>query len=186
MPRRFFKPLSRQRHRLKSHWFMRPFRLLLEHPVYWSLNRRSVTRAFALGLFVAFVPAPVQVVLGASTALLLRLNVPAAVAGTFITNPLTAAPIYVAAYLLGCQLLGITAHPIHIEMSWVWLTTALLPIWKPLLLGCVVLGAGTALIGYLLLGGLWHVTLVLKYHSRKDASAPKDSANPRKDVNREP
>ena len=33
---------------------MRPFRLLLEHPVYWSLNRRNVTRAFALGLFLAF------------------------------------------------------------------------------------------------------------------------------------
>jgi uncharacterized protein len=160
---------------------MRPFRLVLEHPVYWSLNRRSVTRAFALGLFVAFVPAPVQVVLGASSALLLRLNVPAAVAGTFITNPLTAAPIYVAAYLVGCQLLGIPAQPIYIEMSWVWLTTALLPIWKPLLLGCVVLGAGTALIGYLLLGGLWHVSLVLKYHSRKDASTPKESGKSQKD-----
>jgi uncharacterized protein (DUF2062 family) len=182
MPRRFFKPLSRQRHRLKSHWFMRPFRLLLEHPVYWSLNRRSVTRAFALGLFVAFVPAPVQVVLGASTALLLRLNVPAAIAGTFITNPLTAAPIYVTAYLVGCRLLGIAAQPIHFEMSWDWLMNAVLPIWKPLLLGCLVLGAGTALLGYLALAGLWHVSLVLRYHSRKDGGAPKDSANAAKDT----
>ena len=61
---------------------MRPFRLLLEHPVYWSLNRRSVTRAFALGLFIAFVPMPIHLLLGAALALLLRLNVPAAVAGT--------------------------------------------------------------------------------------------------------
>jgi uncharacterized protein len=181
MPRRFFKPLSRQRHRFKSHWVMRPFRLVLEHPVYWSLNRRSVTRAFALGLFVAFVPAPVQMALGASTALLLRLNVPAAVAGTFITNPLTAAPIYVAAYLVGCQLLGIAAEPIHFEMSWRWLTTALVPIWRPLLLGCVVLGAATALLGYLLVGGLWHMSLVLKYHSRKDASATRNSEEGQKD-----
>ena len=84
MPRRLFKPLSRQRHRWKERWFMRPFRLLLEHPAYWSLNRRSVTRAFALGLFIAFIPMPIHLLLGAALALLLRLNVPAAVAGTFI------------------------------------------------------------------------------------------------------
>ena len=46
MPRRLFKTLTRQRQRWKQRWFMRPFRLLLEHPAYWSLNRRSVTRAF--------------------------------------------------------------------------------------------------------------------------------------------
>src|SRR3954470_21027227 len=65
MPRRLFKPLSRQRHRWKERWFMRPFRVVLEHPVYWSLNRRSVTRAFALGLFLAFVPLPIHMLLAA-------------------------------------------------------------------------------------------------------------------------
>src|SRR5919106_4245879 len=98
MPRRFFKSMSRQRQRWKQRWFMRPFRLLLEHPAYWSLNRRSVTRAFALGLFIAFVPLPIHVILGAALALALRLNVPAAIVGTFITNPLTLVPIYWAAY----------------------------------------------------------------------------------------
>ncbi len=156
---------------------MRPFRLLLEHPVYWALNRRNVTRAFALGLFIAFIPVPIHFLLGASFALLLRLNVPAAVAGTLITNPLTAGPIYVAAYLVGCELLGITARPIAFEMNWDWLTTTLIPIWKPLLLGCLVLGALTALIGYILLGGLWHLSLVLKYHSRKDADAARESVD---------
>ena len=42
---------------------MRPFRLLLEHPAYWTLNRRNVTRAFALGLFISFVPLPVHILL---------------------------------------------------------------------------------------------------------------------------
>ena len=59
MPRRLFKTLSRQRQRWKQRWFMRPFRLLLEHPAYWSLNRRSVIRAFSLGLFISFVPLPI-------------------------------------------------------------------------------------------------------------------------------
>lgn len=156
---------------------MRPFRLLLEHPVYWTLNRRNVTRAFAMGLFIAFMPIPIQLLLGAALALLLRLNVPAAIAGTFIANPLTAAPMYVSAYLVGCRLLGVTANPIAFEMTWDWLTTTLFPIWKPLLLGCFVLGTLTALFGYLLLGGLWRLSLVFKYHRRKEGGLARESAD---------
>jgi len=171
MPRRLFKPLSRQRHVWKNRWFMRPFRLLLEHPVYWSLNRRNVTRAFALGLLIAFIPAPVHLPTGVLLALLLRLNIPAVLAGTLLTNPVTAAPIFVAAYVLGCTLLGLPARPITFEMSWEWWSTALAPIWKPLLLGCLVLGASASIAGYIALGALWHASLVLKYHRRKGGGA---------------
>jgi glycosidase len=92
MPRRLFKTLTRQRHRWKQRWFMRPFRLLLEHPAYWTLNRRSVTRAFALGLFISFVPLPIHIIVATALAIALRLNIPAAVAGTFLANPLTLVP----------------------------------------------------------------------------------------------
>src|ERR1700752_1789654 len=73
MPRRLFKTLTRQRQRWKQRWFMRPFRLLLEHPAYWTLNRRSVTRAFALGLFISFVPLPIHIIVATATAIGLRL-----------------------------------------------------------------------------------------------------------------
>lgn len=91
---------------------MRPFRLLLEQGVYWSLNRRNVTRAFALGLLISFVPIPVHFLLATLIALVLRLNVPAAIFGTFLANPLTMVPMYVSAYWVGCNLLGISHHPI--------------------------------------------------------------------------
>lgn len=159
---------------------MRPFRLLLEHPVYWSLNRRNVTRAFALGLLIAFVPIPVHFLLATVLALSLRLNVPAAIVGTFLANPLTMVPLYMGAYWIGSHLLGITTHPIAFAMNWEWLTTSLLPIWKPFLLGCLVLGVTAALIGYALLGGIWHLSLVLKYHERKGASNLKASAKAEK------
>lgn len=155
---------------------MRPFRLLLEHPAYWSLNRRSVTRAFALGLFISFIPIPVHLILGTALALLLRLNVPAAVAGTFLANPLTMVPMYVSAYWFGCRLLDVNVEPIAFEMSWHWLTTTLVPIWKPFLLGCFVLGLMAAVAGYIVLGGIWHLSLVLKYHKRKNDSAQRNSA----------
>jgi uncharacterized protein (DUF2062 family) len=180
MPRRVFKPLSRQRHRWKERWFMRPFRLLLEHPVYWSLNRRNVTRAFAMGLAISFVPIPVHFLLATLIALALRLNVPAAIFGTFLANPLTMVPMYMAAYWVGCSLLGIAGPNIAFEMSWDWLTTGLLPIWKPFLLGCLVLGAAAAVCGYVLLGGVWHLSLVLKYHERRDAMNARNSAKDEK------
>jgi uncharacterized protein len=176
MPRRIFKPISRQRHRWKDRWFTRPFRLLLEHPVYWTLNRRNVTRAFALGLLISFIPIPIHIVVATLTALLLRLNMPAAILGTFLANPLTMVPMYVAAYWVGCNLLGIPGHNIAFEMSWEWLTTGLLPIWKPFLLGCLVLGLAAAVCGYILLGTIWHLSLVLKYHERKGATNAKASA----------
>ena len=78
--------------------------------------------------------------LAAILALALRLNIPAAVLGTFITNPLTIVPLYVFAYWIGCALLGLHAEPMHFELTWDWLSTQLLPIWKPFLLGCFVMG----------------------------------------------
>jgi Uncharacterized protein conserved in bacteria len=159
---------------------MRPFRLLLEHPVYWTLNRRNVTRAFALGLLIAFVPIPVHILLATVLALALRLNVPAAIFGTFLTNPLTMVPMYMGAYWVGCHLLDVNIHPIAFTMSWEWLTTQLLPIWKPFLLGCLVLGLSAAILGYAVLGGIWHLSLVLKYHERKGASTLKASAKAEK------
>lgn len=177
MPRKVFKQISRQRHLLKDRWFMRPFKLLLENPEYWSLQRRNVARAFALGLFVSFIPLPIHVAVAAVLALALRLNIPAAVAGAFFTNPLTAVPLFYLAYWVGCHLLGVGERTFQFELSWHWLTTGLLPVWKPLLLGCFVVGSVTALTGYALLAGIWHLSLVTKYHRRKDASRSRKSAN---------
>lgn len=154
---------------------MRPFKVVIDHPVYWSLNRRSVTRAFALGLFISFVPIPVHLILGTALALLFRLNVPAAVAGTFLANPFTMVPMYLGAYWVGCHLLGVRERAVAFEMTFQWLTTTLIPIWKPFLLGCLILGTLSALIGYAIVGGAWHIGLVLKYHKRKSSSAQKES-----------
>jgi len=177
MPRRFFKRLSRQRHSLKNRWFTRPFQTLLEHPAYWSINRRSVTRAVALGMFIAFVPLPIHIPLATIGALLLRVNVPVAIATVFVNNPLTMVPLFYCAYWIGSHLVGAPLHTFAFELSWQWLQTDLLPIWKPFLLGCLVLGLAVAAASYVVLGGLWHLTLVLKYHERKRLGSAKKSAN---------
>lgn len=159
---------------------MRPFRAVLENPAYWTVHRANVTRAVALGLFIAFVPLPVHVVSVSILALLFQVNVPVAIAAVFVSNPLTMVPQFYCAYWVGTKLLHIPFHNFAFEMSWHWLQTGLLPIWKPFLLGCLTLGVLTATLGYVILGTLWHVTLVMKYHKRKRCSAQSNGAKTEK------
>jgi uncharacterized protein (DUF2062 family) len=92
---------------LQSRW-IRPFSHLFRHPSLWHLNRRSVPRALAIGLFAAFVLPVGQFLLAALLAVSLRANVPLAAAATLVSNPLTFPPIYFGAYKLGSSLLR---HP---------------------------------------------------------------------------
>jgi uncharacterized protein (DUF2062 family) len=177
MPRRVFKHINRRREHLTDRWFMRPFKLLLQNSQYWSLHRRSVSRAFALGLFVSFTPLPIHMALSAALAILFRLNIPAAIAGSWLTNPFTAVPLFYMAYRVGCYLLRMEVGRFQFELSLDWLTTGLLPVWKPLLLGCFVMGLVSAIIGYAVIAGIWHLSLVLKYHKRKGAGPARNSAN---------
>jgi len=74
----------------------------LFHRHVWGFDRRSVAGGLALGLFVAFTPTiPFQMLLCAIGAILLRVNLFVAVAAIWITNPVTAVPVYLAASRLG-------------------------------------------------------------------------------------
>jgi len=72
----------------------------------WAPQRNAVARGLALGLFIAFTPTiPFQMLLAATGAFLLKADLPAAIVGVWVTNPLTAVPIYLAANKLGHRLL---------------------------------------------------------------------------------
>lgn len=150
---------------------MRPFKNFLEDPAYWSMHRNNVTRAFALGLFIAFIPLPIHMVLVAVLALIMRINIPIAFATIWISNPMTWLPQYVFAHWVGTKLLGAPEKPLAFEMSWNWINHGLLPVWKPLFLGCFVVGTAVALTGYFVLSLVWHMTLVMKYRKRKRANS---------------
>jgi len=70
------------------------------------LNRRSVSGAFAVGLFFAFWPVPLQMLLAAIGAILVRVNLPISVTLVWITNPITIPPIFYFSYLVGTWMLG--------------------------------------------------------------------------------
>lgn len=97
--------------RLRSSVWLRWMGPLLHRPGLWQVNRRSVALGAGLGVFFGFL-IPVAQILGAALlAVVLRANLPVAAAATLVSNPLTYAPIGVAAYQTGMALLGRPAHP---------------------------------------------------------------------------
>ena len=169
MPRQFFKKLSRKRHYLSTRWYMRPFSSVFGDAAYWSINRRNVTRAVALGFFIAFLPPPIPHTLVAlALSVALRVNMPVTLTAIFITNPVTMVPVYYAAYWSGCYLLGLTPlTQLPAFSNHDWLPAFHGPFLEPFVLGCLVLGLAVAVAGYILLGLSWHLSLVYKFYKRK-------------------
>ena len=166
MPRRVFKKFAVKRHELKEKWFLTPFRHLLHDHNLWGIRRKTVVPAFAIGLFVAFMPFPGHPVEAALLALALRVNIPVAAVTTFVTNPVTMYPIYRFSYEVGQELLGVPAQPFDFEMSLEWVLTKFSAIWQPLLVGCIVVGAVAAVIGFVLLDVAWRYS-IHDYKARK-------------------
>ena len=166
MPRRFFRKFAFKRHEYGEKWFLAPFRHLLHDHRLWSVRRKNVVPAVALGAFFAFMPFPGHPLWAAFAALALRVNIPIAALTTFISNPLTIGPMYFFAYRLGAWLLGVPRKPFAIEMSFEWVTSTFVNVWQPMLLGCLLLGTASALLAYVTLDIVWRSS-ISQYKTRK-------------------
>lgn len=167
MLKKFLKRIMPDHGTIRNHKHLQIFGTLLHDPNLWHMNRRSVSGAFAVGLFFAFVPVPFQMVLAAAAAIPFRVNLPISVVLVWITNPLTMPPMFYATYKLGAWLLGVKPHHFTFELSFHWLANELGSIWQPFLLGCFVAGVATALLGYFAIRGVWRWHLVKAYQERK-------------------
>ena len=94
------------------------------------------------------------------------INIPIAALATFVSNPLTMAPMYFFAYQFGAWLIGIEAENVEMEMSFDWVAHTFVNIWQPMLLGCVILGSAASLLSYIILDLLWRSSLG-SYKARK-------------------
>jgi len=145
---------------------MTPFRHLLHDHRLWSIRRRWVVPALAIGLFIAFLPFPGHTLIGAMMALALRVNIPVAAVSTWVSNPLTMGPMYYFAYRLGVGILDVPPKPFDFELSLDWVTHTFVTIWQPMLLGSVLLGCVAALVGYVVLDVIWRISIG-NYKTRK-------------------
>jgi len=139
----------------------------LHDPDVWHLNRGSASGAIAIGLFVAWVPLPIQMVLAALLALLIRVNLPLSVIVVWISNPLTMGPMYWFAWRLGRWLLDEPYVPVQFEPTFAWLTAELGMAWQPLGLGCVLLGILSAAVGYVVSRLFWRYHVIRSLLARR-------------------
>ena len=169
MPRRLFKRYMPNPEYLKEHPSLRFLGKLLHEPNLWHLNRHSVARAMALGLFAAFIPLPMQMLLAASLAVTCRANLPIAVGLVWLTNPITMPPVFYCTYQLGSWLLQTPAITLPDSLTWNWISAELNALWQPFLLGSVVTGVLAGALGYGLTMLFWRWKVRHSWHKRQQA-----------------
>ena len=141
------------------------------------MNRNSVARAFAIGLFCAWLPMPLQTVIAALLAIYYRAHLPLSVALVFLTNPVTIPPMFYFAYKLGSMILGLDPQTVPMDLGWEWFTTTLGEIWKPLLFGCLMLGIISSAIGYFAIHTIWRQSIRRRWRDRKEAREARKAKN---------
>ncbi len=156
MPRRALKRLLPDTAKLKQNKSLQFLGHLLHEPGLWHLNRKSVAKAFFIGLFIAMLPIPSQMLAAALLAIWLNANLPISVSLVWVTNPLTMPPIFYFNYWLGTRLMGEDPEFEKFELSIDWIQSQLQEIWWPLVFGSVVSGLVLGILGFFALSGFWH------------------------------
>ena len=133
----------------------------------WHINRYSSAMAFFVGLFVAFMPIPGQMVAAAALAVLLRCNLPLSVGLVWTTNPVTMPAIFYMAYRIGAMLVEVPVQEVEFELSFYWLSHHLQAIWQPFLLGCMLCGLFFGSVGYFVISILWRIRVARMWRKRK-------------------
>lgn len=132
----------------------------------WHLNRRSVAKACFIGIFVAFIPMPMQMALAATIAVFFSANIPVSVALVWISNPLTMPPMFYATYRFGVWLLDMQEQPFELELSFEWLLHGLGNLWLPLYLGSLTAGLVLASIAFFAVRLLWRISVIKRWQTR--------------------
>jgi uncharacterized protein len=172
------KPETVQRNR-----WLRWMGPVLNHPRLWHFSRKGIALGLALGIFFGLLIPVAQIPFAATAAVVLRANVPMAVASTLVTNPITFGPVYYGAYRLGRAILGepplsgpaistaTGATPTPTEKAvggserWRSWLAQLTTVGKPLMVGLAIVATVSGLAMYALVSILW--TLKTRWTRRK-------------------
>ncbi|MFN3750311.1 MAG: DUF2062 domain-containing protein [Thiobacillus sp.] len=172
-----FRRLMPDPHTLRQHRALRWFAPWLHHPRLWHVNRRGIALGIAIGIFFGLLMPVAQILFAAVAALFFRANIPAAVASTLITNPVTFAPVYYAAYHLGEWMLRTANMPVdEVDLQHVAAETATgLALWMdrlatvgiPLAVGLLTLAVCLSVITYFAVHWAWRLRIVRAWQRRK-------------------
>lgn len=172
MPKKLIKRYFPDPHLIRSHRHIKLFGNLLTDQNLWHLNRKSVSGALAVGLFVAFVPLPGQMLIAAAAAIVFRVNLPISVATVWITNPVTIPIFFYFAYEVGAWIMGVTPQTGQSGFSISRMLDTLGHSWKPFLLGCFIVGSLSALAGFITARLYWRWWVLTKWAKRDKGPRP--------------
>ena len=173
MPKRLIKKITPDHDTVRGHRHLQIFGTLLHDPNLFHMNRRSISGAFAVGLFWAMIPIPLQMVAAAAIAIIVRVNLPLSIALVWITNPLTMPPIFYCNYLVGNFVFQAkTLSMDDFKMSAEWISHSFGEIWQPLFLGSLIVGTVLAAIGYTGMRLFWRWHVIHHYKKRHKADKP--------------
>jgi len=166
------------RETIHEHRLLRPFASQLNHPSLWRMNRRSVPRGVALGLFVAVIIPFMHTVIAALLAIPTRANVVLAAVFTLVVNPLTIPFMYLGAYRIGSWELHHDAtlvNPAAAERFSSELSRLLFWVHHasgPIALGIFTIAAVLAAIGYVAAALVWRLWSSNRWRHRRQTRGP--------------
>lgn len=168
----WFKSHLPTRQSIAGNRLLKPFAKYILRNDLWRLNRRSVPRGVAVGLFIAPIVPVAHTGVAAMLAVPARANIVISAAVTWLINPLTIPPFYYAAYKIGSALLkadelspvAVTHQATQGATHWMeWLSAKS----GPVALGTLVMATIIAAVGYLLSALLWRLRVAQKWRKRR-------------------
>ena len=177
MPRKLFRKYMPSVDKVREVKALSFFGDTLFHPALWHLNRRSAAGGVAVGMFCGLIPGPLQMLGAAIVCVIVRVNLPVALATTLYTNPFTIVPLYLLAYKIGSFVLGAgAARPENPPPDWDWTSMMrsanalgewMLGLGAPLALGVFLLACILAVAGYFIVRVAWNIHLRREWRQRK-------------------
>lgn len=129
-------------------------------------NRKMVSKGVLIGLFIAFIPMPMQMLAVVSVIPFARFNVPIALSMCWLSNPFTMPAMYYMEYLTGSFLLGMEASPVELTLE--WFSDNIGNIFIPLYVGTAFYSVFGSILGYYLVNLLWRNSVKKDQEIRKN------------------
>ena len=119
----------------------------LTDPELWKWNKKSIAKGLAIGLFCAFLPVPIHILLAGILAVTFSANILLSLLVVWVNNPITIVPIFYFTYKLGASIIGVEMDP-EFEFSFGYLMdnfwSATLALW----VGGLITSIVSATLGY--------------------------------------
>jgi uncharacterized protein (DUF2062 family) len=177
MARKFIRKYLPDEQAVQKNRLLRWLGPILRHPRLWHINRRGIALGLAIGVFMGLLIPIAQIPFSAVLAIILRANLPIAIASTLVTNPFTFAPLYYLAYRIGGALVGnddpaVTEESLEKQIEGLadWLGywfEKVAALGRPLVVGLAVIASAGAVLAYFGVTLLWRLQVMWRLRLRR-------------------